>query len=80
MLWRAKKGRTRCEGETADDFDCPNPASRIGEWAEGDRPVIRIPLCRGCAWRKVRAGWSVRRAGRAELASLANRRAGDDPE
>jgi hypothetical protein len=74
-----RRTRTRCEGETADDFDCPHPASRIGEWAAGDQPVIRIPLCRGCARRKARAGWTVQRAGRAELARLAHRRAGDDP-
>jgi hypothetical protein len=77
MRRRAQDG-ARCESETADDFDCAKPASRIGEWAEGDQPVIRIALCRRCARRKARVGWTVRRAGRAELTSLARRRAGED--
>lgn len=72
-----RRAKTRCESETAGDFDCTRRASRIGEWAAEDQPVIRIPLCRRCARVKARAGWTVRRAGRAELRALADRRTGD---
>jgi hypothetical protein len=71
MRWR---GKTTCEAETADDFDCVRQAARIGEWVAEGRPVILIPLCRRHARQKARAGWRVRRVDQEELSRLADRR------